>query len=130
MPARAAFEKMVRTHVARHSGQLFRISGFDPVLAKGKSLSHAGGQGSRRPPAGQSDSLVELLRDASDAGCSLLRAMAGAISVSYVVAVRALCEFTARQGDLDLRFTPSPSALEGIAGHSTVTSRRPKHYES
>jgi hypothetical protein len=30
------------------------------------------------------------------------------------VAVRALCEFTARSGDLDLRFTPAPSALEGM----------------
>ncbi|GGI17138.1 ATP-dependent DNA helicase [Oxalicibacterium faecigallinarum] len=48
----------------------------------------------------------------------------------YTVAVRALCEFTAKQGDLDLRFTPSPSALEGMAGHTTVTSRRAKHYES
>ena len=28
----------------------------------------------------------------------------------YVVAVRALCEFTAKEGDLDLRFTPSPTA--------------------
>jgi DNA excision repair protein ERCC-2 len=55
--------------------------------------------------------------------------MVGASRVSYVVAVRALCEFTARQGDLDLRFTPSPSALEGIAGHATVAARRPKHYE-
>jgi DNA excision repair protein ERCC-2 len=34
------------------------------------------------------------------------------------VAVRALCEFTAKQGDLDLRFTPSPTAQEGIAGHA------------
>lgn len=50
--------------------------------------------------------------------------------MSYVVAVRALCEFTAKQGDLDLRFTPAPSALEGIAGHATVTSRRPGHYEA
>ena len=25
--------------------------------------------------------------------------------MSYAVAVRALCEFTAKQGDLDLRFT-------------------------
>ena len=31
---------------------------------------------------------------------------------SYVIAVRSLCEFTARQGDLDLRFTPVPSAQE------------------
>lgn len=51
-------------------------------------------------------------------------------SVNYSVAVRALCEFTAKRGDLDLRFTPSPSALEGIAGHATVASRRAKHYES
>jgi Rad3-related DNA helicase len=48
---------------------------------------------------------------------------------SYTVSVRALCEFTAKQGDLDLRFTPSPSALEGIAGHTAVTSRRPVHYQ-
>ena len=50
--------------------------------------------------------------------------------VSYVVAVRALCEFTARQGDLDLRFTPSPTALEGIAGHGVVTSRRGEGYQA
>ncbi|MFT3858662.1 MAG: ATP-dependent DNA helicase [Aquabacterium sp.] len=42
----------------------------------------------------------------------------------YTVAVRALCEFTAKQGDLDLRFTPSPTAQEGIAGHALVASRR------
>ncbi len=40
------------------------------------------------------------------------------------VAVRALCEFTARTGDLDLRFTPAPSALEGIEGHAVVRQRR------
>jgi len=49
--------------------------------------------------------------------------------LSYRVAVRALCEFTAKQGDLDLRFTPSPTALEGIAGHTTVTARRGEGYE-
>lgn len=48
----------------------------------------------------------------------------------YVVAVRALCEFTAKLGDLDLRFTPSPSALEGMAGHRTVVARRPAHYQT
>jgi DNA excision repair protein ERCC-2 len=42
----------------------------------------------------------------------------------YTVAVRALCEFTAKQGDLDLRFTPSPTAQEGIAGHAVVAARR------
>jgi DNA excision repair protein ERCC-2 len=50
--------------------------------------------------------------------------------VKYAVAVRALCEFTAKQGDLDLRFTPSPSAQEGIVGHTVVASRRPTHYQS
>ncbi|WP_250435999.1 ATP-dependent DNA helicase [Caballeronia sp. ATUFL_F2_KS9A] len=48
---------------------------------------------------------------------------------AYTVAVRALCEFTAKQGDLDLRFTPTPSAQEGVAGHVTVTNRRPDGYQ-
>ena len=48
----------------------------------------------------------------------------------YVVSVRALCEFTAKQGDLDLRFTPSPTAQEGIAGHAVVASRRDDNYRS
>ena len=47
----------------------------------------------------------------------------------YIVAVRALCEFTAKHGDLDLRFTPSPSAQEGMAGHAMVASRRPASYQ-
>jgi DNA excision repair protein ERCC-2 len=48
----------------------------------------------------------------------------------YVVAVRMLCEFTAKKGDLDLRFTPSPSAQEGIAGHRTIAARRGQSYQS
>lgn len=48
----------------------------------------------------------------------------------YTVAVRALCEFTAKQGDLDLRFTPSPTAQEGIAGHAVVTARRAEGYRT
>ncbi|MBD9424057.1 ATP-dependent DNA helicase [Pseudomonas sp. PDM15] len=48
--------------------------------------------------------------------------------MSYAVAVRALCEFTAKQGDLDLRFTPAPTAAEGMAGHSTVVGRRGAGY--
>ncbi|UWF46701.1 ATP-dependent DNA helicase [Pseudomonas sp. N3-W] len=50
--------------------------------------------------------------------------------MSYSIAVRALCEFTAKVGDLDLRFTPSPTALEGIVGHRTVASRRSDNYQS
>ncbi|PKM04685.1 MAG: ATP-dependent DNA helicase [Gammaproteobacteria bacterium HGW-Gammaproteobacteria-6] len=49
--------------------------------------------------------------------------------MSYRIAVRALCEFTAKEGDLDLRFTPSPTAQEGINGHHTVVSRRGPGYE-
>jgi DNA excision repair protein ERCC-2 len=49
---------------------------------------------------------------------------------TYVVAVRALCEFTAKVGDLDLRFTPSPTAQEGMAGHGIVTSRRGADYQA
>lgn len=47
----------------------------------------------------------------------------------YGVAVRELCEFSAKTGDLDLRFTPAPSALEGIEGHARVASRRGSDYE-
>ncbi len=45
------------------------------------------------------------------------------------VAVRSLCEFTARTGDLSARFTPSPSAQQGIAGHAIVAGRRGPGYE-
>ena len=44
------------------------------------------------------------------------------------IGVRALCEFAARSGDLDLRFQPSPTAQEGIVGHGTVTRRRAAGY--
>ncbi|HEY0819706.1 MAG TPA: ATP-dependent DNA helicase, partial [Rhizobacter sp.] len=50
---------------------------------------------------------------------------------TYAIAVRALCEFTAKAGDLDLRFTPAPTALEGQAGHAIVAARRQRAgYES
>lgn len=50
--------------------------------------------------------------------------------LTYLVAVRALCEFTAKKGDLDLRFTPAPSAQEGIAGHALVAARRSAGYQT
>lgn len=50
--------------------------------------------------------------------------------MTYTVAVRELCEFTAKQGDLDLRFTPAPTALEGMAGHTVVAARRGKGYRA
>ena len=52
------------------------------------------------------------------------------VSMKYTVAVRTLCEFTAKLGDLDLRFTPSATALEGMAGHAMVAARRGESYES
>lgn len=48
---------------------------------------------------------------------------------TYSVAVRTLCEFTAKCGDLDLRFSPSPSAQEGISGHTQVSTRRSAAYQ-
>ena len=61
---------------------------------------------------------------------SNLLAAAADCQTTYTVTVRALCEFTAKHGDLDLRFTPSPSAQEGIAGHGIVASRRGPDYEA
>ncbi len=51
-----------------------------------------------------------------------------AAAAVYAISVRELCEFTAKRGDLDLRFTPAPSAQEGIAGHATVAGRRGRGY--
>jgi Rad3-related DNA helicase len=48
----------------------------------------------------------------------------------YTVAVRTLCEFVAREGDLDTRFIPGPSAQQGQEGHRLVAARRPAHYQS
>jgi DNA excision repair protein ERCC-2 len=50
--------------------------------------------------------------------------------MKYEVSVRLLCEFTGREGDLDMRFNGGPTAMEGIAGHGKVASRRPEHYQS
>ncbi|PVY76831.1 DNA excision repair protein ERCC-2 [Tamilnaduibacter salinus] len=44
------------------------------------------------------------------------------------VSVRTLCEFAARHGDLDHRYTPAPSADEGIAGHQRIQARRGPRY--
>lgn len=48
----------------------------------------------------------------------------------YVVSVRTLCDLTARLGDLDQRFTPAPTALEGMAGHHAVTASRDANYQT
>ncbi|HEY1128084.1 MAG TPA: ATP-dependent DNA helicase, partial [Roseateles sp.] len=49
---------------------------------------------------------------------------------TYTVSVRSLCEFTAKHGDLDRRFTPSATALEGQAGQLAVLARRSPGYET
>ena len=48
----------------------------------------------------------------------------------YTVSVRALCAFTGQRGDLDRRFTPSATALEGIQGQQGVALRRGADYET
>ncbi len=48
----------------------------------------------------------------------------------FSVSVRNLCEFAAKVGDLDLRFTPSPSAQQGREGHQLVASRRAPGHEA
>lgn len=48
----------------------------------------------------------------------------------YHVSVKALCSFTAKRGDLDTRFTPAPSALDGIQGHRIVAARRGVGYKT
>lgn len=46
------------------------------------------------------------------------------------VAVRSLCEFSARLGSLEYSYTPSPTGAEGIAGHKKVQGRRGQHYQA
>ena len=48
----------------------------------------------------------------------------------WVIPVRGLCEFTARHGDLDRRFTPTATALEGMLGQGLVRLRRGPDYET
>lgn len=46
------------------------------------------------------------------------------------VAVTSLCEFAARTGSLEYRYTPSPSAEEGIAVHQRLQAQRPAGYQA
>ena len=50
--------------------------------------------------------------------------------MSYSISVRALCQFTAKHGDLDRRFTPAPTAQEGMLGHARAAARRGPRYET
>lgn len=44
------------------------------------------------------------------------------------ISIRSLCEFAARTGDIDLRYTPAPTAAEGIEGHQRLQRKRPGGY--
>ena len=48
----------------------------------------------------------------------------------HSVAVRELAQFCHRRGDIDYRYTPSPTGEEGVAGHQAVYRRRPDSYQA
>lgn len=80
-------------------------------------------------------SLPHAEKDAPNTGvCQPMRGPLAAEQDSpaweYTVSARELCEFSAKRGDLDRRFTPSATALEGQIGQSTVAQRRGPGYES
>ena len=50
--------------------------------------------------------------------------------MSNRISVRSLCEFTDRIGDIDHRYTPAPTAVEGIEGHQRLQKRRGASYQS
>jgi DNA excision repair protein ERCC-2 len=50
--------------------------------------------------------------------------------LKYQVSVRTLCEFTAKQGDLDMRYMLSPSAEEGVTAHRVIGAHRGADYET
>ncbi|MEP4148929.1 MAG: ATP-dependent DNA helicase [Halioglobus sp.] len=49
--------------------------------------------------------------------------------LEYCVSVRNLVAFCHRSGDIDHRFTPSPSAEQGMEGHARIYRRRPESYQ-
>ncbi len=48
--------------------------------------------------------------------------------IEFDIAVTDLVRFCHRSGDIDHRFTPSPTGPEGIAGHRRLYARRPESY--
>lgn len=49
---------------------------------------------------------------------------------ALAVAVRTLCEFAGRHGDLDHRYTPAPTAQEGMALHGRLRERRRQSHQA
>lgn len=52
-----------------------------------------------------------------------------ATNTRHAVSVKSLVAFAARSGGLDRRFTPAPSGIQGIEGHSRVAKNRPANYQ-
>jgi Rad3-related DNA helicase len=78
------------------------------------------------PPGAEPPQSADAEIDVStDAGAG-----AGSEPVLYTVSVRNLCAFAAKSGDLDLRFTPSPTAQQGRQGHQLVAQRRGPQHEA
>lgn len=71
-----------------------------------------------------------VLDQAVDQAMDRVGSQAVSGEVGYSVSVRNLCEFAAKVGDLDLRFTPSPTAQQGREGHQLVASRRGPDHEA
>lgn len=89
------------------------------AAAQDARLVHAGPEGHDGRGQGQQE------RDGAAHGAILGPATIRRLETEqYTVAVRTLCEFAAQEGDLDLRFTPAPTAREGIEGHALVAARR------
>ena len=52
----------------------------------------------------------------------------GLADIKHKVSVRSLAAFSAKTGSLDRRFTPGPSAQEGMEGHKRVARNRSSSY--
>jgi len=50
--------------------------------------------------------------------------------IELTVAVAELARFCHRRGDIDHRFSPSPTGEQGVAGHQRLYARRPGSYHS
>lgn len=50
--------------------------------------------------------------------------------IELTVAVAELARFCHRRGDIDHRFSPSPTGEQGVAGHQRLYARRPGSYRS
>ena len=92
----------------KYRADTFAVGDSHPLLLTGLAAHTGGCTVQRRAGHPFLEPCVELRRP-------VISETDGVESGSYRVAVRELCEFAAKSGDLDHRFTPSPSAQQGIA---------------